>query len=365
MAEPFIYDSHYQVDKPLAFLDLTIETASPASSSSDDVLARRLAAAAKKHPVLSDGQPAEWRVNDDAMRYWIGNCQTTELLSRQNAYDYWLMNFVLVSAFSKTRNYWGEVDEKRREIVGMLLLRWAWIFDAPMIIGLAKKIEEIGQCDVGALVAKDKNANHVETILISAFAALREITTNVRARTNYRARRDVIARGLEYNTRRHKICTHFSLLAETGLTVPSTKGRALHPKLLKLVKRFSSLDEVVTTSMRPGPLGRGTALYLELVQEVFGYKADVIEEIDDAYWAAHLPEIKRYWTQVLKWDRKFLGIRALAELFAVDSLLTGKPIASPTSWQAYLSRRANVAPEELTVHVDRFGRIEFLKLNAS
>lgn len=363
MAEPFIYDSHYQVDKPLAFLDLTIETALPASSSSDDALARRLTASAKKYPVWSDGQLSAWKANDDQMRYWIGNCHTTELLSRQNAYDYWLMNFVWVEAFSKTRNYWGEVDKKQSEIVAMLLLRWTWIFDAPLIVGLARKIEEIGECDVGALVAKDANANHVEDIFVSAFAALRDSSNNVRDRANYRAKRDEIAKGFKYNTRRHKVCTHFSLLAETGLTVEAGAARKLHPKLSKLLQRFSSLDEIVKTSMRPGPLGRGTTLFVELIEQVFGHKVNVIEEIDDAYWAARLPKVQRYWAQITKWDRKFLGIRALAELFVVDSLLTGKPVATPTSWQTYLSRRASVAPEELTVHVDRFGRVEFLKLN--
>src|SRR4051812_33577440 len=68
MAEPFIYDSHYQVDKPLAFLDLTIQTALPASSSSDDALARRLTTAAKKYPIWFDGQLSAWKANDDQMR---------------------------------------------------------------------------------------------------------------------------------------------------------------------------------------------------------------------------------------------------------------------------------------------------------
>jgi hypothetical protein len=365
MAEPFIYDSHYQVDKPLAFLDLTIETALPASSSSDDALARRLTAGAKRHPVRADGQLAGWKANDDQMRYWIGNCHSTELLSRQNAYDYWLMNFVWASAFSKTRNYWGEVDARRSGVVMLLLLRWAWIFDAPLIMGIAKKIQEIGQCDVGALVSKDANANYVEEIFAAAFAALREISTNVRERTTYRAKRDEIAKGFKYNTRRHKVCTHFSLLAESGLMVEVGGAKELHPGLAKLLQRFGSVDEVVTATMRQGSLGRGTPLYLELIERVFGHKGEVIEEIDDGYWAARLPEISRYWAQIVKWDRKFLGIRALAELFVVDSLLAGKPVATPASWQTYLSRRASVAPEELTVHVDRFGRIEFLKLNES
>src|SRR5712692_10767644 len=98
MSEPFIYDTHYQVDKPLAFLDLTISTASPTESATDDSLAKRLTTKAKKYPVLVDGERVVWKANDDQMRYWLGNCHSCGLLSRQNSYDYWLMNFVWASA---------------------------------------------------------------------------------------------------------------------------------------------------------------------------------------------------------------------------------------------------------------------------
>jgi len=362
MAEPFIYDSHYQVDKPLAFLDLTIESASPTGHASDDAFARRLTANAKKYPVRADGQLVGWKANDDQMRYWLGNCHSSELLSRQNAYDYWLMNFIWASAFSKKRTHWGQVDGKQQELIQLLLFRWAWIFDAPLIMGVAKKIAEIGKCDVGALVSRD--AQHVEDIFVSAFGAIRDISTSVRERTNYRSKRDEIAKGFKYNTRRHKICTHFALLAECGLILEGKEGgKELHPELSNHLQKFGSVQEIVTASMRPGPLGRGSSFFLDLVEHVFNRKSEIIEEIDDNYWAKHLPEVRRYWSQIEKWDRKFLGIRALAELFVVRDLLSSGTVATPRSWQSYLSRRASVAPEELTVHVDRFGRVEFLKLN--
>jgi hypothetical protein len=361
MSEPFIYDSHYQVDKPLALFDLTVAISSPTAHASDDALARRLAANARKDRAQSNGALVDWEINEDAIRYWLGNCHSCELLSRQNSYDYWLMNFVWAGAFSAKRRYWGEVEPENQDFIRLLLFRWAWLFDAPLIIGVAKKIQEVGVCDVGALVSMD--ARHVEDILVAAFSAARELSSSVRERSEYRAKRDEINRKLAYNTRRHKVCTHFALLADSGLIIKLDTGeRRLHPGLSKVLESQDSLAAAVTATMRPGLLGRGTDLFCEIVQESFGYKPKVIDELDDGQWAKLLPEIRPYWAQVQKWDRKFLGIRALSELFLVKSLIGNTEAAPAKSWQSYLTRRASAVPEEITVHVDRFGRPEFLKV---
>lgn len=361
MSEPFIYDSHYQVDKPLALLDLTVATSSPTAHASSDALARRLAANAKKQKIQADGELVDWEINADAMRYWLGNCHSGELLSRQNSYDYWLMNFVWAEAFSAKRKYWGEIEQDNAGLVRLLLFRWAWLFDAPLIVGVAKKIQQLGVCDVGLLVSGE--ARHVEDILVAAFAAARDLSSSVRDRTAYRAKRDEINRKLAYNTRRHKVCTHFALLADSGLIIKSNSGeRRLHPGLSKVLESQDSLAAAVAETMRPGLLGRGTDLFCEIVRESFGYKPKIVDELDDKQWAKLLPELRPYWAQVQKWDRKFLGIRALSELFLVKSLIGNTEAAPAKSWQSYLSRRASAVPEEITVHVDRFGRPEFLKL---
>jgi hypothetical protein len=363
MSELFIYDSHYQVEKPLALLDLTIVTSSPTAHASDDTMARRLTANARKHKIQADGELVDWKVNDDQMRYWLGNCHSCELLSRQNSYDYWLMNFVWAAAFPTNRKYWGELEPDNADFVRLLLFRWAWLFDAPLVVGVAKKIQQLGVCDVGALVSMSKNAHHVEDIFVAAFSAARELSSSVRERSAYRAKRDEIKRGFKYNTRRHKVCTHFALLVESGLIIKSEAGdRKLHPGLSRVLESYDSLEEAVAATMRSGPWGRGTSFFCEIVQQSFGYKPQIADELDDKHWSKLLPEIRRYGAQVQKWDRKFLGIRALSELFLVKSLTSGTEAAPAKSWQSYLSRRASAAPEEITVHVDRFGRAEFLKL---
>lgn len=362
MSELFIYDSHYQVDKPLALLDLTVATSSPTAHASDDTLARRLAASAKKHKVHADGELVDWEINDDAMRYWLGNCHSGELLSRQNSYDYWLMNFVWAAAFPSKKKYWGEIEPDNAGLVRLLLFRWAWLFDAPLIVGVAKKIQQLGVCDVGVLVSGE--ARHVEDILVAAFSAARDLSSSVRDRTAYRAKRDKIDRRFKYNTRRHKVCTHFALLADSGLIIRSDAGeRKLHPGLSRVLESHDSLESAVAATMRPGPLGNGTGLFCEIVQQSFGRKPKLVDELDDKHWATLLPEIRGYSAQVQKWDRKFLGIRALSELFLAKSLIGDSEAAPVKSWQRYLSRRASAVPEEITVHVDRFGRVEFLKLS--
>jgi len=254
MSEPFIYDSHYQVDKPLALLDLTVATSSPTAHASDDVLARRLTTNSKKYKVQADGGLVDWKINPDAMRYWLGNCHSGELLSRQNSYDYWLMNFVWAAAFPPKKSYWGEVESDRVDLVRLLLFRWAWIFDAPLLAGVAKKIQQLSVCDVGVLVAEE--TRHVEDIFVAAFSAARDLSSSVRDRTAYRAKRDQIDRGLAYNTRRHKVCTHFALLADSGLIIRSETGeRKLHPGFGSLLESYDSLEGVVAATMQPGPLG--------------------------------------------------------------------------------------------------------------
>lgn len=364
MNEPFIYDSHYQVDKPLAFLDLTISTASPTAHATDDSLAQRLKKSTSKHAVLVNGQLVEWKSNDDQMRYWLGNCHSTELLSRQNSYDYWLMNFIWISAFSNQRMYWGEIENDKQHLARLLLFRWAWIFDAPMLVALSRKMYELGTCEIGAFVSKDKEQHHVEDILVAIFSAVREVTANPRERAAYRSKRDEIARGFKYNTRRHKVCTHVALLADCGLIVEAKNGnRELNPGLRKVVSSFGSLSGVVSESMRLGPFGRGSSLFFDIVEKAFGLKACSMSVLEENAWRNIHPEVSGYWQQTVKWDRKFLGIRALTEMFLVKNLIGGLPIWSFDTWQSFLSRHARHAPEELTVYFNRYGRVDFLKLN--
>jgi hypothetical protein len=363
MVEPFLYDTHYQVDKPFAFLDLTLAVASPTEHASDDVLARRLEAKARTLKVAVEGELTAWKPNRDQMRYWIGNCHVGGLLSRQNSYDYWLMNFRWISAFCEDREFWGQVQEANSHLARLLLLRWAWVFDAPMLIALSWKMHKLGTCDVGDLVAK--TAHHVEDVLGDVFAAVRDTIADPRERTIYRHKLEEIARDFRYNTRRHKVCTHLGILGDAGLLLVAGQTKSLHPGLAALAGEFATAREAVAASLRPGPLGRGSALFLDLVEKTLALRRRAVSELREADWPLVLKNVHQYWEQVEKWDRKFLGIRALAELFLVKNLSRGDPIWSVDSWQRFLTQRARYVPEELTVHVDRFGRVEYVRLSSA
>ena len=363
MPDSFLYNTHYQVDKPLALLDLTLDVASPTEHASDDALARRLEANARMVQVSVDGDLVPWKPNRDQMLYWIGNCHDASLLSRQNSQDYWLMNFRWIMAFLDKRSFWGQLQEATADLSRLLLFRWGWVFDAPMLVALSWKMNELGTSNVGDIVAK--SAHHVEDILCEVFAAIRETTADPRRRTSYRRKIEEVRRGLQPNTRRHKVCTHIGILADSGLLLANGEHKATHAGLATAIGQFATAREAVAASLRVGSLGRGSDLFLEIVEKTFAFKAGAISELHEDEWEIARNEVRGYWEQVEKWDRKFLGIRALAELFLVKNLIRGSTIWSVESWQAFLTQRARFVPEELTVHVDRFGRVEYLRLSSA
>ena len=223
MTAPFLYDTHYQLDKPFALLHLTLDTASPTTSSPDYVLARSLARNAKSRPVISKGEETPWRINEAAMKYWTGNCKQAGLLSRQNAYDYWLMNFVWAETFAKDVDSWGRLQSATVNLSRLLLFRWAWLHDAAMLAALVWHIANRGPCGAGAIV--DGDSKHVEEMVTEVLAVLRETSQDIRVRTDYRHKMEQIARnGFRYNSRRHKIVTHLSLLEEATIIQNTANG---------------------------------------------------------------------------------------------------------------------------------------------
>jgi hypothetical protein len=360
MPELFLYDTHYQVNRPLALLHLTLETASPTRHVTNEALARRLASAAKAGRIMRDGELAPWEVNDDAMLYWLGNCHQANLLSRQNAYDYWLMNFVWGDAFEPTPSYWGQLRTPSQNLTKLLLLRWAWVFDGPMLAATLWKMNELGTADLGALVQN----GHVERILEAAFSAARDTTAEPREQIAYRKKLELIRRGLKYNTRRHKVCVHAGILSDTGLIVNGPTPR-LHDGAALAVGGFGSAHEAAAAALRQGSLGFGGELFLDVVKRAFLIEPVGTVELGPDSWLRIQEEVSRYWRRIEAWDRKFLGIRALAEFFLVKNLMTRQPIWEPESWPSFFSQRARYHPEELTVHVDRSGRVEFLKLSSA
>ncbi|MGA2974367.1 MAG: hypothetical protein ABSF77_03575 [Spirochaetia bacterium] len=363
MLDSFLYNTHYQVDKPLALLDLTLDVASPTEHASDDALARRLDAHARTLQVSVDGDLVSWKPNRDQMLYWIGNSHDAGLLSQQNSQDYWLMNFRWVRAFQDKKSFWGQLQQTSADLSRMLLFRWGWVFDAPMLVALLWKMNELGTPNVGDIVAK--SGHHVEDILCEVFAAIRDTTADPRTRTSYRQKIEEVRRGLQPNTRRHKVCTHVGILTDAGILTANGGNKVMHAGLGAVMGQFATAREAVAASLRAGSLGRGSALFLDIVENAFALKAGAISEIHEEEWEIVRNEVRKYWEQIEKWDRKFLGIRALAELFLVKNLFRGSTIWSVNSWQAFLTQRARFVPEELTVHVDRFGRVEYLRLSSA
>ena len=75
------------------------------------------------------------------------------------------------------------------------------------------------------------------------------------------------------------------------------------------------------------------------------------------------PRVEQMWSQIIAWDRKFLGIDALAEFFLVQRLVSGTQLWSIDSWKRFLLDRSRHYPDELTVHLGHFGEVKFLRLS--
>ena len=85
-------------------------------------------------------------------------------------------------------------------------------------------------------------------------------------------------------------------------------------------------------------------------------------EMSESAWLSISDHIRLYWESVRRWDRKFLGILPLAEFFVVRNLAVGRELWAPESWKPFLVQRAKQSPDELTVHVGRFGDVQYLRL---
>jgi hypothetical protein len=349
MASAFLYDTHYQVDSPLALIHLTLAAASPTKSYTDEVLAKRMAQHFNQTPRKRWSEATEWKNRFDSMKYWIGNCHQADLLSRQNAYDYWLINFAFASAFVDKPSQWGELDLASEPLARMLLFRWGWLFDGPILAALAWQ---------AAKQEKTPGIDDIEEVLVSVLRALRARTADVREQASYRELIERIhARPLKPNTRRHKLITHLSILRDSGLL---SAEWALRSDLEPVILGFgSTMDEVVEEFFRPSPIGRGGRMFLALAGH-----ADAATEtsLTEERWRSYKPILSKMWSQTMAWDRKFLSIPAIAEFFVVKGLLQGTSIVPEPAWRAFLMERSRYMPDEVTVHVNRFGATEFLRL---
>ncbi len=363
MGDQFLYDTHYQVDKPFALIDLTLSTASPNRSSRDEVLARLLSEQAKSKSAISGDEEVEWKINKDAMKYWLGNCHQTGLLSRQNAFDYWLMNFVWNDTFRPDRNAWGLLCPESTDLSRALLFRWAWIHDAPMLSAIMWYLSVRGP--VPARRFTESKPCPVEQMVVATLSGLREMSSDIRTRTEYRRKIEEISKyGFQPNTRRHKLHTHLALLVDSGIVRRSLQGEYSVPEQVQqLLKDHESLATIVRRSLESGPIGLGGQLFLRLVSQAYGVIVGNVAELTDRDWANISAEIRSFWQNVLAWDRKFLGIAALAELFLVKNLMAGTALWPVDSWKTFLMGRARKRPEEMTVHVGRFGDIRYLRFN--
>jgi hypothetical protein len=106
-------------------------------------------------------------------------------------------------------------------------------------------------------------------------------------------------------------------------------------------------------------------LFLRLATEVFGVRKPEVVALSEQDWESTLSEIKLHHATLERWDRKFFSIDALAEFFLVRNLLSGRDVWPQDTWRDFLLARARQSPEELTVHVSRFGRVDFLRLSSS
>jgi hypothetical protein len=122
------------------------------------------------------------------------------------------------------------------------------------------------------------------------------------------------------------------------------------------------MREVAAHALLKSPIGRGGELFLRIAADGFGTRAMGIGELEEDGWLAIAERIRTFWNTILGWDRKFLGIDALAEFFLVTNLAAGQELWPADSWRAFLLDRSRQRPDELTVHVGRFGDIRYLRL---
>jgi hypothetical protein len=362
----FLYDTHYQVDKPFALLDLTLATASPNQTTPDQVLTRRFEERAASRHVRYAGPESswllkQWDVNEDAFRYWIGNCHQTSLLSRQNAYDYWLMNFVWSETFKKESETWGALTPGAERLSKLLLFRWAWVHDGPMLAAVLWHLVDQGPQTKRAIV--DAKTKLAERAISAVLSALRDTTPDVRLRTNYRRQiQEIEKKGFKYNTRRHKLYIHLALLLESGVIVETGDGLRVPDQLHGVLQQYRTLSESARHALLEGPLGAGAILFLDIVANAFDISAPNVTDLSEQGWRSIENRIRPFWATILRWDRKFLGIDALAEFFLVENLASEKELWPVDSWKRFLLERSRHHPDELTVHLGRFGEVKYLRL---
>jgi hypothetical protein len=148
-----------------------------------------------------------------------------------------------------------------------------------------------------------------------------------------------------------------------GLVSREGEDRIPNDAFSRIIKQFKSPRDAIIAALKSSRLGQGGNLFHELVSAAFHVHSPAeIRDLDDHSWQSYADEVRSFFTIIEKWDRKFLNIQILAELFLVKDLLQCKQIHAPNSWAEYLLKRARMAPEELTVHVNRFGKTEFLRL---
>jgi hypothetical protein len=368
MSEHFFYDTHYQLDKPFALIDVTLAAASPTKAASDNALARRLEDRATSKRVAFVGANSEWvtseepwKINKDAFIYWIGNCQQSLLLSRQNSYDYWLINFAWARCFDGSKNAWGALDQTRGRFAQLLLWRWAWLHDGPMLAAVLWYLSTARPKDKQALYEDGSGA--AEDTIIAVLAALREATQDIRLQTNYRKRIEELKDGFKYNTRRHKLATHLALLLEAGIIGYSQTGFQLPDALRELFAEYKSIGDAVRDSLRRSAIGDGGDLFLRINGAVLGTRPSTVGDLGEEDWGELLTRIRAdLWPGIVAWDRKFLGIDELAEFFLVESLDKAGKLWSIESWKQFLLDRSRRYPDELTIHVGRFGEVKYLRL---
>src|SRR4051812_46237699 len=168
---PFLYDTHYQLDRPLELIHLTSCALSATRACGDEAAARRLVEVSRRKAVDTQ-ERTEWKTNVDQMLYWVQLAKQGELLSNQNAFGYWLLNFVLTNSFDATGPVWGAPNSDSELSPSQLLWRWAWLQDGAMLAAFLSKIAIGGLNRVSALL--DRNERHVEETLISVLRVVRE-----------------------------------------------------------------------------------------------------------------------------------------------------------------------------------------------
>lgn len=369
MPDHFLYDTHYQLDKPFALIDVTLAAASPSQSAADHVLARRLEERATSRRVRYRGISSEWvtsdepwKINKDAFIYWIGNCQHASLLSRQNAYDFWLVNFSWAQCFNEQGDAWGTIAPSKARFSQLLLFRWAWLHDGPMLAAILRYLAREGPKDKQALYEDGSRA--AEETIIAVLSALRETTQDIRLKTQHRRQIERLQKeGFKYNTRRHKLATHLSILLESGVIQYTPLGFQINDAVWSVFAAYHSVTDAARDALRPSTIGAGGDLFLQIVGATFGSNSPGATGLAEKDWIGLLARIRStFWPRILEWDRKFIGIEELAEFFLVENLERSAELWSIESWKQLLVDRSRRNPEELTIHVGRFGDAKYLRL---